>query len=148
MEIRERLKKEMIFKLSDTTISSRLYNYWEKIGIVNDTRPGGKGWRYFTIVDILWIEIVSELTLFGFDSSKIKKTKTCLESTSRLDIFISSHLNNKWRAELIVMQDGTAILDAMASIYGAKEKNKIKESYISIDLQSIIKKVKNNIKND
>ena len=143
MEIKERLKKEMVFKLSDTTISSRLYNHWVKIGIVNDNRINERGWRYFTITDIVWIEIVLELRSFGLESNKIKKVKKLLLSTSRLELILRAQQREM---EIAIIYNGVGIVGTRSEIHIAKESGIIAESYLSIDIDNIIKKVKNNIK--
>ena len=59
-EFRENLNKKR-YKLADEKLSSRVLNHWHKIGVIDDDRPEGKGWRKFSISEMMWISIVKTL---------------------------------------------------------------------------------------
>ncbi len=76
-KIQARLSEKNI-KQSNIHITSRLLNHWEKLGLIDDERPDGKGWRKFSICDIVWMELIHELRKFGFSNELIQNAKNDL----------------------------------------------------------------------
>ena len=66
-------------KISNTFLSSRVLNHWQKRGLIDDERINGKGWRKFSSSEAIWLGIVRKLRKFGMDFDKIKKVKESLE---------------------------------------------------------------------
>jgi len=83
LSLKEFLKQEGIIKLltkkGDTlvnkSISSRMLNHWEELNLIDNNRENGKGWRKFSILDSVWMEIIVELRNFGFPNDKILNVK-------------------------------------------------------------------------
>ena len=83
LSLKEFLKQEGIIKLltkkGDTlvnkSISSRMLNHWEELNLIDNNRENGKGWRKFSILDSVWMEIILELRNFGFPNDKILNVK-------------------------------------------------------------------------
>lgn len=67
--------KEKKFKQRNSEISYRILNHWEKLGLIDNDRPQGKGWRKFSVIDIVWMEIIKELRNFGYSNDKILTVK-------------------------------------------------------------------------
>ena len=70
---------ERLYRLESGAVSSRTINHWEKQGLFEADRGSGRGWRKYSVIDKVWLEIIVELRKFGFSLGKIKKVKTDLE---------------------------------------------------------------------
>lgn len=67
------------FTAKDTDKSFRIINFWESIGLLDNNREGGnEKWRKFSMIDVLYIHILSKLREFGFSLPKLKETKNDL----------------------------------------------------------------------
>ena len=63
---------------SDLGISYRTINNWEANDLMLSERINKSGWRKFTFVDYVWLNIVLELRNLGFPLPKILKLKDFL----------------------------------------------------------------------
>lgn len=66
-------------RLDSIEFSYRLINHWEKHGLLSSNRPSGKGWRKYSLIDLVWTHIILELRKFGFPLEKIYRVKGDLE---------------------------------------------------------------------
>jgi hypothetical protein len=69
---------EKVFKMSDTEVSSRIINSWESLGLLVGKQNKESKWRKFSLIEILWIEIIKELRKLGFSSEKILNVKNSI----------------------------------------------------------------------
>ncbi|MEI6478177.1 MAG: hypothetical protein WCO52_04280 [bacterium] len=53
------------FRVADTDISYRLINYLDQDGLLGDSREG-KGWRSFSLKELIYLYLILELKRFGF----------------------------------------------------------------------------------
>lgn len=53
----------------------RLINYWDNEGLIPSKRDSNKQWRKFSIMDIIWLDIIEDLRKFGYSIEKIRKVK-------------------------------------------------------------------------
>ena len=106
-------KKERLSGLSELTY--RVINHWENKGLLTFSRSTEKGWRKYSIVDIIWIQIISELRNFGFPLEKILKVKQNLEMLELknisnqfpfLEFLIALAIVRKTPAFLLVFSNG------------------------------------------
>lgn len=67
-----------IFKVSDTKISYRTINSWENAGLLLSGQNKEAKWRKFTIIEVLWLQIIRELRILGFSTKKILNLKNNL----------------------------------------------------------------------
>lgn len=64
---------EKKFTIKDTDSTYRVINHWSKLGLFEDAREEeNKGWRKFSLVDMVWLKVLMELRKFGFPLEKIK----------------------------------------------------------------------------
>lgn len=135
------------FTIGDETISSRVLKHWHDKGILSDNRPLSKGWRKFSISEIIWISIVLKLRSFGMELSKIKLVKDYIDSynlksnknqSSLLDFYISLCIASEVPIKLLVFHDGDSLLCRQIDIDLASQHNSIQEDYISIDLNRLV----------
>ena len=78
-KIKEQLN-EQNHKIDDERLSSRLLNHWYKTGIIDDDRPNSKGWKKFSISELVWVQVVFKLRKFGLDLNRIKLVKNHIDS--------------------------------------------------------------------
>jgi len=64
----EKIRQEY-FTLKDTMVSARVLNHWKSKNILPLARAGG--WNKFSLLELVWIDIVKELRKFGFSLKKI-----------------------------------------------------------------------------
>jgi DNA-binding transcriptional MerR regulator len=53
----------------------RLINHWDKEGLIPSRRDSNKQWRKFSIMDMIWLDIIEDLRAFGFSIENIRKVK-------------------------------------------------------------------------
>jgi hypothetical protein len=62
--------------------SYRTINYWESVGVLDDYRnPPGQGWRKFSIMDMAFLAVITQLRESGLSIEKIKRAKDGLNGT-------------------------------------------------------------------
>lgn len=69
---REFLRKPQV-PVEQTNSTYRMIHYWDKEGLFETLRSEQKGWRKFSVVDLVWISIIKELRSYGFPIKKIKE---------------------------------------------------------------------------
>jgi len=70
-----KMLSDKTFKADETIATSRVLNHWEKLGLLDNEREKGKGWRKFSLTELAWIEIIKELRKFGYPNEDILKIK-------------------------------------------------------------------------
>ena len=61
------------FTVSDTDITYRQINYLDKDGLLGiDARKNGKGWRNFSIKEVIYLFLIIELKKYGFTQDKLR----------------------------------------------------------------------------
>jgi len=58
-------------RISEDYLSYKLVNDWVKAGVIEDDRDNKKGWRLYSIMDIIWIFSALQLRFFGLPLNKI-----------------------------------------------------------------------------
>ncbi len=131
--------------------SYRAINHWEKNGLIDDDRPEGKGWRKFSIVEMVWISLIAELREFGFPLEKILRVKENLKNKGEvqrdykvpfpvLEFFIALAYSNKEAVSFLVFSDGNVgyvtnhQYNTSTTIYGMK-------NHVRIDLNEIVQRL-------
>ena len=70
--------REKKYTVKDTDKTFRVINYWESVGLLNSERESN-GWRKFSIIDIVYLNILSKLRKFNFSIEMLKTVKLDLE---------------------------------------------------------------------
>jgi DNA-binding transcriptional MerR regulator len=138
---------EYRYTIGDESISSRVLKHWHDEGIIDDNRVENKGWRKFSISEIIWISIVVKLRRFGVDLKKIKKVKHHLDLYNTevnqskcplLDFYIFYSTTSSMPVKLLVFDNGDAVIGRQLSIDTAVQFETIDQDYISIDIPKLI----------
>lgn len=140
---------EQIYKIGDEKLSSRVINHWYEAGILVDDRPNGKGWKKYSISELIWIQIIIKLRGFGLDLERIKKVKqeislyNSIENISKcplLDFHILLAKNTSMPIKFIVFESGEATVIRQIEIDVANTFECITEDFISIDMNKLVQK--------
>ena len=141
---------EQNLKVDDSRLSSRVLNHWYESGIITDNRPNGKGWKKFSLTEIVWVNIVFKLRSFGLDLKRIKEVKdhidiyNSIDKTSNcplLDFYMYVAIFSKIPIKLVVFESGQAEIVRQIDIDLANHIGLIKEDFISIDINKLLDKV-------
>lgn len=92
--------------------SARVLNHWEKEGVLNDLREGGRGWRKYSPMDRIWIQLVQQLRAFGYPLSKIKVLKENFYDPNVLEFAVFETGVSQIPLQLVIM-DGQEHLFAL-----------------------------------
>lgn len=145
-KIKEQLN-EQNHKIDDERLSSRLLNHWYKTGIIDDDRPNGKGWKKFSISELVWVQIVFKLRKFGLDLNRIKLVKNHIDVYNKLDkdsncllldFYIAVAIHSSIPIKLIVFESGQANIVRQVDIDIANQIQMISEDFIMIDLNKLL----------
>tara|TARA_B110000046_G_C13001050_1_gene402160 strand:- start:962 stop:1789 length:828 start_codon:yes stop_codon:yes gene_type:complete len=138
---------EQTHKIGEEKLSSRVLNHWYDVGILEDDRPNGKGWKKFSISELIWIRIVIKLRGFGLDLARIKKVKeeidiyTSSNDISQcplLDFHIFLAMSSSIPVKFIVFESGEANVVRQIQIDLANHSGSLTEDFISIDLNKLV----------
>lgn len=134
-------------RLNDNEISYRVINHWEKMDLISVKRDSKKGWRKYSIIDLVWIKIIAALRRLGYPIETISKVKENLEKYEHenkitqfpfLEFYVTLTLFFDEQVYLLVFPDGEAkLLDWIELLL-------IYESlgdHIAISIDDILKKI-------
>lgn len=134
--------------LDSEHLSYRIINYWENEGLISDLRPTGKGWRKYSLIDRVWIEVIVELRNFGYPLERIKKVKDNLvraetddlSSFPFLEVYFVLAFVFKEPCYLLVFPNGEVSL-AILSEYKISDELDTIGSHIRINLNQLIQRI-------
>lgn len=62
-----------LFRVADTSLSYRQISYLDKDGLLGqDSREHGKGWRLFSLKEVIYLLLVVELKKYGYSQEKLQ----------------------------------------------------------------------------
>ncbi|MDA0193560.1 MAG: MerR family transcriptional regulator [Bacteroidetes bacterium] len=134
-------------KLSD--LSYRILNHWEKNQLIDSERgEDGKGWRTYSLADMIWIQTIGELRKFGLPLDVIGTVKMQLQGTPKdkpsrfplIEFYTAQFLIEKEPCYLLVFDDFVPDIGTGLEIDMAKANAPL-ANYVSISLDDIIYKV-------
>ena len=129
------------------SFSYRIINHWQEYGLIEDKRPDGKGWRKFSVSDIVWLHILTELRKFGYSIENLKKVKKEMElltdskhkisEKALLDFYILHAMGTSEPVYLLAFQNGEALLFTKQELELAQMIGTIDGNYISINISEL-----------
>ncbi|MFC1732087.1 MerR family transcriptional regulator [candidate division KSB1 bacterium] len=132
--------------LKEDQLSYRLINHWEKMGLLSTERLSGKGWRKYSLIDLVWVCIIARLRNFGYPLEKVKEVKSNLEKCGNqqeenvfpiLEYYIASAIFQKSHVYILVYENGQC--EPLAkNEYKANLDFFELSNYILIDLNKIL----------
>lgn len=107
------LLNEKKFRMNSNEITYRVLNHWEKNDLLTTDRPSGKGWRKYSMFDLIWTKIINRLRKMGYPIEKIKLVKEDLEIDSDnkhtfFELYIAGAFLQKKPVYLLVFENGEA----------------------------------------
>ena len=127
----------------------RVYNHWEAHNLLDTDRgKKGGGWRRFSIIDIIWINIISRLRKFGVSIENIKKVKNSLSNLSQdklgqfpqLEFFVTMFFCHKYPFYLLVFESYEAELVTPHQLVLSETSHQL-DNFIRINIHNIIQKM-------
>ncbi|MBN8696054.1 MAG: MerR family transcriptional regulator [Bacteroidetes bacterium] len=139
------LLNEKRFQLKNPNISTRQLTSWDKEDLLDIAREG-KGWRRFSVMESVWVNIIFELRVFGFPVENIKTTKDSLNrgkdivgfNMPMLEYAVYKSVLSKANFYLLIFEDGTAkVFDAEEYICFLVDSPNL--NYLMIDLTQLVR---------
>lgn len=129
-------------------LSYRIINHWHNEGIVSDLRPSGKGWRKYSLIDRLWVEVIIELRKFGYPLERIRRAKEIFEyvdedgsySMPYLEAYFVIAFFFKEPCYILFYPDGKVAL-ATFDEYNLSDGLSEVDSFISVNLNRLIQRI-------
>lgn len=151
---------EREFRIDSDEVSYRTMNHWENYGIVPKSRSKDKGWRRFSLVELLWIEIIICLREFGFSLKKIAEVKSRVIADKfispkssdypELEFALFQIINTTSAYYMIINSDKSVVFASEFEFESLRRINVslgVQESYVVIPLNPLLSKhVKDDIK--
>lgn len=139
---------EKRFTLKKSDVSTRVANHWESEGVVEDPRPDGKGWRRFSVLDLVWLQAVARLRSFGLPIDKLRRMQKRLqdlgdgstEAGNRISFFEFYVVRAMMRAPvyLLAFEDGGVELATEREYENAFTKMTGLADHVRISLNPIV----------
>jgi len=137
-------------RLDKSKFTYRIINHWQKEGLISDDRPSGKGWRMYSLMDVVWLNIITELRKFGYPLEKIKKVKESLiapldslkekHQLPMLEMYVATALIHKTPAFLLVFDNGEALAVTHKQMVNAVQFKTI-GNHIQLSINAILQKI-------
>ena len=136
-------------RIDSDDFSYRIINHWEKNGLLLNIRPDGKGWRRYSVIDLLWINIIGSLRKFGFSIESLKSLRSFIgqqidgEDFNTLDLltyYTGKVLSQKLQTFVLVFSNGTMDIMNNSEYQEATSEVGI-NNHIKINLNNILKKI-------
>lgn len=140
-------------RLTDSAATYRIINYWEKEGLLTDSRTTVTGWRKYSLMDMAWIKLLAELRKFGYPIEGLKQLKSNLiekhplngqESFVYLEAYTALAIVQKIPIFINIMPNGNSILTTQ------REKRSLEEnrlfavnSHLCISLNHLLSAITN-----
>ena len=122
------------------TYSARVLNHWEKEGVIGDLRDGGRGWRKYSQLDRIWIQLVQQLRAFGYPLVNIKQLKEAIDKESLLEFAIGYSKLYKKSLRLLVTA-GTYPQFALLSDQGWPNDTVPPTAFLELDVEGLLNDV-------
>lgn len=142
-DFREYFNKKQ-YRISDNVISYRLINHWEKIGLIHSNRGAdNKGWRQYSLMDIVWLSIIVRLRKFGYNIHNIKQSRLVNFAQydeceyGELEFYTAVAFVNNVPIHALFFTDFRAEIATLYEILESSEKRGI-ANHISININAIL----------
>lgn len=130
------------FTIKDTDSTYRVINHWSSLGLFDDSRTENKGWRKFSLVDIVWLKVLMEIRKFGLSLEKLKISYESIKSKTA--IFEYSILSCLMRNAMyvIVFSDGHIEITPKYAVIFSEANSYLNEaSHLTINLNYCLERI-------
>ncbi|MDX1836044.1 hypothetical protein DIZ81_13320 [Legionella taurinensis] len=133
---------EKKFNIKNVESTYRIINHWSKLGLFDDSRTDNKGWRKFSIVDMVWLRVLMELRTFGLSLEKMKKGYEIIKNKIAIFEFGIASCMMKRGINLIIFKDGHIEITTRNAVALSESARYFNEtSYIVISLNRCLELV-------
>lgn len=150
LTLRQRLNRREM-KIKNDAFTYRTLNHWERNGLLEFERGDrGTGWRRISIMDAVWLDLISELRNFGVSLEHIRQIKDQLVSMSDEDLvpsiyppleFFTYHfLRTKIPVNIMVFDDFSVLIGDELQIQASERLNSI-GNHIRISLPRLLQNI-------
>lgn len=132
------------FTANQTGAGYRVLSSWTKSGLMPDG-VALEGWKRFTVVEAVWLEIIRELRSFGVSIEEIKKIKDAViqwdgSRYKQLECYLFQAISSSDDPYVIIWDNGSDVassqeIELLKAVNGS-------ESHILISLKSVLDRVK------
>ena len=146
----DRIYNQKKYSIANTPLSYRQANTLDKDKLLNDERESGKGWRKFSLKELVFIEIVSELKKFGIKHEQLRQLWASFFKEPE-NIMEPSLEPDKGDAEIAIsgVLGGVEValcLDSKGDVFYFDQKNltrfiQSEEPLIRVSLNVVVKKI-------
>ncbi len=148
-----------LFRTEHAPQSTRQLTYYQEKGVMLTNRNEGDGWREFNANELIWLNIIAYLRLFGYPMEKIKDLRDNYIAKREQGVLIKGEYKTRFfempvamsiisKSELffIITLDGDVTFYDDISYKQWKDKNSyMRHPHISIPLGEMIRDLWNNI---
>jgi len=136
------------YTVKNTDVSYRVINHWEEKGLLpKNSVDSGEGWRKFSFVEILWLQVVKHLREFGLSLDLIKQVRENVmvwdkkENTyPHFEYFIIKAKTSKMDSYVAVLPNGDSSLVFSRDIEYSKGILNSR-SFVLISLKAILRSI-------
>jgi DNA-binding transcriptional MerR regulator len=135
--------------MSSPELSYRVINHWEKNGLIDVERGEAAGWRKYSAMDAIWINLMIELRKFGVSIENIRKIREQLTARNELyrpsiypllEFYTSLFMRYKEETYILIPDNFVIEIATQSEIELVKSMGGMC-NHISISLHDIIKTV-------
>lgn len=133
-------------KVSNKEFTYRVINHWEKNKLIESNRENNRGWRRYSVMDLVWLYIIKELRNFGVSHDLIQNVKKSLSENRQpdceffqLEYYISLVLVNK-PVYLLIFNNGDAH-PLTEKEYQLNREYSSNMNHIQLNLNSILQQI-------
>lgn len=139
------------YPVSKTDSSYRAINSWSEAGLLLEEDDRENGWRKFSFLDLIWLEIIKELRAVGFGLDDLSRLKKCLFDNQYVETngdttffaFYTSYTQIE-DVRLIVLADGTGTLAFTQEYQASLIAKLIPTTHTIININNIFSKLTGN----
>ena len=142
------LLNEKRFTTKAADVTYRIASHWEDLGLIESRKDRGKGWRKFSLLDLVWLKILVQARAFGFPTEKLllvraslfNRTVTAEHSkvpVSVLEVYVALAVSQRKPTYLLIFSDGNAE-PVYLEQYNASLKYITLSNHIHLNLNAII----------
>lgn len=133
---------EKKFTIKDTDSTYRVINHWSSLGLFDDSRFENKGWRKFSLVDMVWLKVLIELRKFGLSLDKLKISYESIKSKTAIFEFSILSCLMRNAMYVIVFSDGHTEIAPRNAVSFSEAGSYLNEtSYLTVNLNCCLERI-------
>jgi hypothetical protein len=136
--------RENKYRASDLPVSRRVLSHWRTLGIF-DVYGDNPEQINISFIALFWLQIVSELRLFGLSLDKIEKIKHQLFSNKQ-KLLIELYIYLSWTRKsldvfMLVSPEGEVIIGSKNEIEVGEAFGLIEKNYIKLNFHTLLNRI-------